>query len=120
MSTVKGGTAAKPDAEKDNSTTPQSSHHESHSEVPNDATVQENVGSVGESGEKAEPSATAFKNHIDESSTSIKHENNGSTTTSEKLTKPTGEVETGADGEELDNTVYPKGLPLALLTLGLW
>lgn len=121
---TKHGTAPISDEEKDISTThhehSQSPHHEGQSVVPVDAPIYGAAGLVGESSEKADHAAASFKNHPVESNTSIKHENEGSTATNEKLTKPTVEVKTGEDGEEPDNTVYPGGLQLILLTFGLW
>jgi hypothetical protein len=106
------------DAMNDKATT---SHNESGSTAPDATPALGTVGPVVETDEKVEHSAAALENHPVENETSVKIDKDESTTTTEeKLTKKDEEAAKEKDDNENDDTVYPGGLQLALLTFGLW
>ncbi|PVH83078.1 MFS general substrate transporter [Cadophora sp. DSE1049] len=129
-----GTTATSPVKEKHNPTTTHDGHAPS-SPIPENTPVLGAFGFVGESSEKAEEAATAFKHHPSEPPLHHDHERDGDAR-SHRDEKGTHVLEEGkeipvggdghastsnenTDGEEDDEVVYPGKYQLGLLTLGL-
>jgi hypothetical protein len=101
------------------------------SPVPEAAPVVGGAGFVAEPSEKAENAATAFehhpglesngKAHVNEKVTHVTDEENSATATETPIVPKDGAVveASGEEGEDDDETVYPGGLQLGLLTFGL-
>lgn len=106
-------------------------HQHASSPIPDVAPVLGAAGWVGEPSEKAEHAATAFKHHLSPTITRTKtHEQEkGHHEAREEETQEAGSAattativgeETPSDEEESeDEVVYPGGMQLGLLTLGL-
>lgn len=127
------------DNEKHKSTSPvddekhhaasESPHHHPSSPLPTEAPVLGAVGFVGESFEKSEAAATAFKHHPSPAPATHDHAEHhgekGGLVVDEKGVAGSGkgtESETTpgeTDGEDDDEVIYPGGLQLSLLTFGL-
>ncbi|TVY67383.1 Efflux pump roqT [Lachnellula suecica] len=101
------------------------------SPLPQVAPIVGEAGFGGEPSEKADPAATAFKNHpvleshkgpYNEKVASINGENHSATATESPIVQDDVKVaaeRSGEEDEEVDDTVYPGGLQLGLLTFGL-
>lgn len=106
-------------------------HHHASSPFPDVAPVLGAAGWVGEPSEKAEHAATAFKHHLSPTVTrtvthdheKVHHEPREEETQEAGSAATTATVvgeETPSDGEETeDEVIYPGGMQLGLLTLGL-
>jgi hypothetical protein len=107
-------------------------HSHPSSPVPEVAPVLGGAGIVAEPSEKAEHAATAFehhpglesngKAHVNEKVTHVSDEENSATATETPIVQKDGAAvveASGEEGEDDDETVYPGGLQLGLLTFGL-
>jgi hypothetical protein len=108
-------------------------HQHASSPIPEVAPILGGVGWVGEPSEKAEHAATAFKHHLSPTVTRTLthdhekghqeeevHDHDGEPGSAATTVTVVGEETPGeSDGESEDEVVYPGGLQLGLLTLGL-
>jgi len=107
-------------------------HSHTSSPIPEVAPVLGGAGFVAEQSQKAEHAATAFKHHpglepngkahVNEKVTHVTDEENSATATETPIVHKDGDAvvdASGEAGEEDDETDYPGGLQLGLLTFGL-